>query len=319
MHMELKKLSIVVLMILMVAVVAGGCTGSGTMPTVSKSAGYPMNVTDSYGRTVTIEKAPERIVSLAPSNTEILFGLGLGDRIVGDTDYCNYPPEAKNKSRVGGVTSVNVEKVAYLNPDVVFAASLTRNETLDKLNSMGYTVIAGDPKNASDVFKLIALMGKVTGAEENATRLMGSLNASIGNVTRLTSGLNESQKPSVLLVVYTEPIYVAGSGSYGDDLIRMAGGKNAAQNIKGYGQMNAEAIVSADPDVIVVTNAEGMETQHQFFKNASEPWMGKLSAVKNGRVYGLDSDTLSKPGPRMGKAVELLAKAIHPELFGRPS
>ncbi len=274
-----------------------------------------MNVTDSYGRTVTIEKAPERIVSLAPSNTEILFGLGLGDRIVGDTDYCNYPPGARNKSRVGSITNVNVEKVIALDPDLIFAAHLTKKETVDRLDAMGYTVIAGEPKNASDVFKLIRLMGDVTGERDNATRLLDSLNASIGNIARATSGLNESQKPGVLLIVYTDPIYVAGSSTYGDDLIRMAGGRNVASSVSGYYKMNKEKIIEANPDVIIVTNAEGMETQHTYFKNASEPWMMTLAAVKNGNVYGLDSDTLSKPGPRIAIAVELLAKAIHPELF----
>jgi iron complex transport system substrate-binding protein len=313
--MELKKLLLIVLLMSTIAVAMSGCAGTGTMPTVTNSTGYPMNATDSYGRTVTITKAPERIVSLAPSNTEILFGLGLGDRVVGDTDYCNYPPEAKNKSRVGGITSVNVEKVVSLDPDLIFAASLTKKETIEKLDSMGYTVIAGDPKNASDVFKLVRLMGNVTGAQDNATRLLDSLNSSIGKITSVTSGLNESQKPGVLLVVYTDPIYVAGADSYGDDIIKMAGGRNVASGINDYGKMSTEKIMEADPDVIIVTNAEGMEAQYLYFKNASQPWMNTLSAVKNGRVYGLDSDTLSKPGPRMATAVELLAKAIHPELF----
>jgi len=314
--LETKKAPLIIFLLLVVIVSTGGCTDINTMPTMTNSTAYPMNVTDSYGRTVTIEKAPERIVSLAPSNTEILFGLGLGDRIIGDTDYCNYPPEARNKSRVGSITNVNVEKVIALDPDLIFAAHLTKKETIDRLDAMGYTVIAGEPKNASDVFKLIRLMGDVTGERDNATRLLASLNASIGNITRATSGLNDSQKPAVLLIVYTDPIYVAGSDTYGDDLIKMAGGRNIASNVSGYYKMNKEKIIEANPDVIIVTNAEGMETQHTFFKNASEPWMMTLDAVRQGNVYGLDSDTLSKPGPRIATAVELLAKAIHPELFG---
>src|SRR5512143_142561 len=149
-----KNLIIIVSIALIVAALAlSGCTSPSAQPTATPaaSANYPMNVTDDKDRTVVIQEMPERIVSLSPKNTEMLYALGLGDKVVGVTDYCNYPAEAANKTKVGGITNVNVEQVGALNPDVVFADSLTKKEAAEKIESMGYPVIVNDPRNVSDI------------------------------------------------------------------------------------------------------------------------------------------------------------------------
>jgi len=315
--MSNRNVVIITSIVLIIAILAlSGCTSPSAQPTPGPAAAkYPMNITDDKGRAVVIQKMPERIVSLSPTNTELLFALGLGDRVVGDTDYCNYPPEALNKTKVGGITNVNVEQVAALNPDVVFAASLTKKETAEKLDSMGYPVFVNDPRNASDIVKSIRNMGKICGADDNATRLNGQINASIKAITDKTSGLNESQKPTVLMLLDTTDCYVAGSNCYGDDLIKIAGGTNVAWQLNDYQAMSKESIIKANPDIIIMPVDQYSQADFDKLKNGTDDWMKQLSAVKNGKVYAIASDPIFRPGPRVIEAAQAMAKIVHPELF----
>ncbi len=256
-----------------------GCTGPAPATPASGT-----NVTDDKGRVVTIDKIPERIISLSPANTELLFALGLGDKVVGVTDFCNYPPEALGRTKVGGITNVNVEQVAALNPDVVFAASLTRKETAEKLDSMGYPVFVNDPRNISDIEKSIRNMGIVTGADDNATRLIGQINGSIKAIADKTAALDEGEKPTVLMLLDTYDFYVAGSNCYGDDLIKLTGGKNVAGELNDYATMSKEAIIKADPDIIVMPVDQYSQADFENLRNGTDDWMKQLSAVKNGKV-----------------------------------
>ncbi len=312
-----RNLLIIVSIAAIVAILAlSGCTSPSVQPTPSPTAAkYPMNVTDDKGRTVVIKAMPERIVSLSPTNTEILFALGLGDRVVGVTDYCNYPAEALNKTKVGGITTVNVEQVAALNPSVVFAASLTRKETAEKLDSMGYPTFVNDPRNVSDIVKSITNVGKVCGAEDNASRLNAGIDSSIKAITDKTSGLNQSQRPKVLMLLDTYDCYVAGSNCYGDDLIAITGGTNVASQLNDYEAMSKEAIIKADPDIIIMTVDAYSQADFEKLKNGTDDWMKQLSAVKNGKVYAVASDPIFRPGPRVVDAAQAMAKIIHPELF----
>jgi iron complex transport system substrate-binding protein len=304
------NLILIVSMLMVLAVlVLCGCTSPSPGPTAG------VNVTDDKGRAVAINKTPERIVSLSPTNTELLFALGLGDRVVGDTDYCNYPPEALNRTKVGGITNVNVEQVAALNPDVIFAASLTKKETAEKLDSMGYPVFVNDPRNVSDIERSIMNMGRVCGAEDNATRLIGQINASIGAITDKTSALNESQEPGVLMLLDTHDFYVAGSNCYGDDLIKIAGGRNVAGELNDYATLSKEAIIEADPDIIIMPVDQYSLADFENLRNGTDDWMRQLSAVKGGKVYAVASDPIFRPGPRVVEAARAMAKIVHPELF----
>jgi iron complex transport system substrate-binding protein len=300
---------IVSILVILAMLVLCGCTSPSAGPTAG------VNVTDDKGRVVTIDKAPERIVSLSPTNTELLFALGLGDRVVGVTDYCNYPPEALNRTKVGGITNVNVEQVAALDPDVIFAASLTKKETAEKLDSMGYPVFVNDPRNLSDIEKSIRNMGAVCGADDNATRLIGQINASMKEITDKASALDESQKPTVLMLLDTYDFYVAGSNCYGDDLIKVTGGKNVAYELNDYGMMSKEAIIEADPDIIIMPVDQYSQADFENLRNGTVDWMMQLSAVRDGRVYAIASDPIFRPGPRVVEAAQAMAKIVHPELF----
>lgn len=317
--MVLKRNACIIMAIaaIVAALAISGCASPGAQPTPSPStaAKYPMNVTDDKGRDVVVSHLPERIVSLSPKNTEMLYALGLGDRVVGDTDYCNYPPEAANKTKVGGITNVNVEQVAALNPDVVFADSLTKKDVAERLESMGYPVIVNDPRNVSDIENSIVRMGAVCDAEANATRLAGEINASILAITDKTSTLNESQKPRVLMLLDTYDFYVAGSNCYGNELILLAGGQNVAYQLNDYASMSKEAVIDADPDIIIMPVDQYSQADFEGLRNGTADWMRQLTAVKNGHVYAIASDPVFRPGPRVVEAAQAMAKIIHPELF----
>ncbi len=315
--MSNRNIAILTSIVLIIAIIAlSGCTSPSVQPTPGPATEkYPMNVTDDKGRAVVIKTMPERIISLSPTNTELLFALGLGDRVMGVTDYCNYPPEALNRTKVGGITNVNVEQVAALNPDVIFAASLTKKETAEKLESMGYATFVNDPRNVSDIEKSIRNVGKICGADDNATRLIGQVNASMKAIADKTSGLNESQKPKVLMLLDTTDCYVAGSNCYGDDLIKITGGINVADQLNDYQAMSKEAIIKADPEIIIMPVDQYSQADFEKLRNGTDDWMRQLSAVKNGKVYAVASDPIFRPGPRVIEAAQAMAKIVHPRLF----
>jgi iron complex transport system substrate-binding protein len=309
-------LIIVSIAAIVAALVLSGCTSPSVQPTPTPTAAkYPMNVTDDKGRAVTVKTLPERIVSLSPKNTEMLFALGLGDKVVGVTDYCNYPAEAANRTKVGGITNVNVEQVAALNPDAVFADSLTKKEAAEKLEAMGYPVIVNDPRNVSDITNSILRAGRACGVEDNASRLAADIDSSIKAITDKTSGLNQSQRPKVLMLLDTYDFYVAGSNCYGNDLILLTGGQNVAYELNDYKSMSKEAVIKADPDIIIMPVDAYSQADFEKLRNGTDDWMRQLTAVKNGKVYAVASDPIFRPGPRVVDAAQAMAKIIHPELF----
>ncbi len=199
-----------------------------------------VTVTDDFGEIITIRGTPQRIVSLAPSNTEILYALDLDDRVVGVTDYCNYPPEAADKPRVGGYSTVNIEKVIAAEPDLVLAALGNTEDVVNRLRSLGLTVVSLNPLTVEDVLHDIELLGVVTGQEEEASTLVGELRARVEAVTGKTETLEE--KPSVTHVVWYDPIWVSGRDTFQDEVIRMAGGVNVFDQVDGWGIVSLEEL-----------------------------------------------------------------------------
>lgn len=322
-----KSIVIILSIFLLTAVVAlSGCTSQqATNTTATPSATvstvqYPVTVTDDYNRTATFSQEPQRIISLSSENTEIIYALGLGDRVVGDNDYDDYPAAAVNMTKVGGITNVNVEKVASLNPDVIFANTLNPRDTVEKLDSMGYKTVVNNITDIPGIENAILRVGKVCNASDNATIIVNNIKAKQKAVTDKTSSLNDSQRPSVLLLtgyMPGEPFYVFGADTYGDSLIKMAGGVNAASNVSGYGVMSNEAIIKANPDIIIVPVDGFMTTEKDFkdFKAGNESWMKGMKAMDSGHIYEVDGDTVNRAGPRVVNAMDALSKAIHPELF----
>jgi len=292
-------------------------TPAGTpAPATTDVAGRTVTVTDDFGETVTIRGLPQRIVSLAPSNTEILYALGLEDRIVGVTDYCNYPPETADKPKVGGYSTINIEKVLAADPDLVFAALGNTEDVVNRLRSLGMTVVSLNPETINDVLHDIELVGAATGQEEQAAACVKELRARIQAVTEKTEGLTE--KPSVAHVIWYDPIWVSGKGTFQDEVITMAGGTNAFGSIEGWGIVGLEEFITTNPEYIFVSSGTGMsnggyDIVYDYFMN--EPRMQQLDAVRNGHVYVVDADIISRGSPRIVDALEEVAATLHPDLF----
>jgi len=276
----------------------------------------PGTFTDGLGREVSIDKVPQRIISLAPSNTETLFALGLGDRIVGVTEFCNYPEAAKDKPQIGGFNDVNIERVVALEPDLVLATSIHEKTVIPALEKVGLTVFALAPKTLDNVLASITIVGEVTGKSLAASRLAASLEERIKAITDKTERLTEAERPRVLYLTWHDPLWTAGSETLTNDLINKAGGKNIAQDLSGHKTIDLETVIHRNPQIIVVVSGHGEAKDLPYQYVLNEPRLRATEAVISGRVYQIDADIFVRPTPRVVDGLEQLATSIHPELFG---
>jgi len=275
----------------------------------------PGNIVDGLGRSVTIDKIPQRIVSLAPSNTEILFALGLGDKVIGVTEYCNYPQEAMTKPKVGGFSNVDIEKVVSLEPDLVLATHIHGKTVIPTLEELGLTVVAITPGSLNEVLDSITLVGKITGQSREASKLINDLGTRIEAVMDKTRILSPDQKPRVFYITWHDPLMTAGTETLADDVISSAGGQNIAYDISGDKAINLETVIYRDPQVIVASVGMGSGEDLPWQYVQTEPRLENTQALLNDRVYKIDGDVIHRPGPRIVDALEQMAQFIHPELF----
>ena len=313
MRNKLSRLGALYLVSAMLLSFLGACA-----PPPEEMTSSAIEITDQLGRTVKLDRIPQRIISLAPSNTEILFALGLGNRIVAVTDYCNYPPEAQAKPKIGGFTTPSIEEVVALSPDLVLAASLQQKTIIPALEGKGLTIFTLDPKTLDEVLEAITLVGEITGKEEEASELVAEMQKRIKAVTDKTSSLLlQEQRPRVFYVTWHDPLMTCGAGTHHDELIRLAGGTNVARDLTGYAGISLEAIIGANPEVIIagVGMGTGEDLPFQFVK--TEPRLRNIDARRNNRVYNIEVDLAGRHGPRLVDALEKFAEFIHPELFGR--
>jgi iron complex transport system substrate-binding protein len=277
-----------------------------TRETLSKSVGnttFPIRVIDDFGFEVLIEKRPERIVSLAPSNTENLFALGLGDKVVGVTDYCNYPPEAREKTRVGGFTTINIERILRLNPDLVVASYGNGEQNVEVMRNLGLKVVAFNPRSIKDIEKNLILLGRITSRESEAQEIVSFMEK------KVEESRNEFEhRPKVMHILWHDPIWVSGSETFIDELIRIAGGENVFSDLEGWKIVSREDIISRNPDVILVSSGSGMGGG----KNYIYEWVMQLDidAVRKGHVYVIDADLISRPSYRIVYALENISSIL---------
>jgi iron complex transport system substrate-binding protein len=288
-------------------------------PTVSPSP-TPLSVelTDDTGYTFTISEYPERLVSLAPGNTQILFAVGAGDNVVGVTAYCNYPYnfsawiEAGNMSLSGNYYEPTVEPIIALNPDMVFAA-LGSADVAVQLRSLGYNVMVLDPGNLTGIMDNVMRVGKATNHEAEAIALVADMEQRIEAVTSQLTDIE--YRPKVYNEVWSDPYTSVGKGTFIDSLIKMAGGQNIFENATSpYPIVDAEAIISQNPDIIIFPSSMGIAMS--FDDVADRDGWGSIPAVVNQKMYLINGDMINQPGPRQVDALEILAQIIHPEIFG---
>jgi len=272
---------------------------------------YPLSVVDSLGRTVTLPQQPQRILSLAPSNTEILFALGLGDKIVGTDNFSDYPEEAKAKDKVGGLIDPNPEMMLALKPDVAFAIGGS-DKQYAKLLEQNIPVVVLQPKTLNEVYDTIRLAGRVTGVPDKADAVVKQMQDRIAAVVDKTKGLTDAQRPGVFYEVYHDPLMTVGPGSFIHDLIGLAGGRNVAEKVgKDYAEVSPELLVQQNPDLIISPYADFIKS----VKDGKYPAWAGVTAVKKNQLFQVDDNMMSRPGPRLADALQQMGRIIHPELF----
>jgi iron complex transport system substrate-binding protein len=269
-------------------------------------------IPDMLGRPVAVPEEPLRLVSLAPSLTEIVFALGRGDWLVGVTDFCDYPPAARSKPKVGGPMTPNLERIVQVRATLVLAtAEGNPRDTVAHLTRLGIPVFGVKAETYADILEAVRSLGHVLRTEEAAKALVGDIQARVAAIRRAVRG---RPQPRVLYLVWTDPPIAAGPASFIHDLIGMAGGENVVQERRmPYPRLSWEEVVGREPEVILVaTHRDAGDRPIN-----REPWntWRNIPAVQSGRLVAVPGDTIHRPGPRVIEGLERLARAIHPEAF----
>lgn len=299
------------LALLCIALILAACNPNNPTPT--------NGIVDDLGRSVNIEAIPQRIISLSPSNTEILFALGLGEKVVGVTEYCNYPPEALDKEKVGGYSTPDIEKVIALQPDLIFADDIHKEEIIPALEERGLTVFALMPGNLDGVLADIQMVGKITGKEQEASELVAQMESRIEAITEKTEQLEPQERPRVFYIVWHDPLRTSGSETFIHELIEKAGGVNVFQDVTEHKAVDIESVIYRNPAIVIACTGHGEAEDEPFKWAESEPMLSVTEARKNNRIYQIDADIVSRTGPRIVQALEEFAQFIHPEIFGTSS
>ena len=279
------------------------------MPFMSNLA--PRTFVDDMGRKLFLAKHPKRIISLAPSVTEMLFAIGLNDEIVGVTEFCDYPPEALEKPKVG-YAQPNLESLVALQPDLVIAPkSFLRIDLLDKLEQLKIPTFVLEPHTVEEIMAHIQMLGRIVGRPQQANDVAADLRKQIATLSQQMEGL---PRPSMLYVINSEPLITVGPGSFIHRLIELAGGRNVAEQANApYPRLSMEEVLRRNPEVLVFS-AGKFEGIPQAEQDRWKRW-DMLAAVKHKRVYQVQSELLNRPGPRIIEGLKQLVKFLHPEVL----
>lgn len=270
-------------------------------PGPAGAGAFPRTVRDSRGNAITFRAAPRRIVSLAPGTTEMLFALGLGARVVGDTTYCDYPPAARTKVKVGDVNA-NYEKILALRPDLIVASDANKTAAV-RLASLRQPVFVIAPTSFGAVEQSLRLLGQATGTEQQAQAVVAQMERKRKTASALAAR-DGGHRPRVLIVVGVAPLWVAGTETFMSDIVAQAGGVNAA-GVAQYASYSREAVLAHPPDVILAD----ARTTAQF---RADPVLRSVPAARAGRFVSLPGNDLWRPGPRLADALLQVARGLHP-------
>jgi iron complex transport system substrate-binding protein len=298
------KRTFVLLLTIMLALTALALAGCGDEEGEVKAGGG--TYTDDLGRTVTLDGVPQRLVSISPACTEILFGLGLGEKVAGVTEYCNYPEEALSVDKVGTFTNPNLETIVALGPDLVLAAGGLQKELLDRMEALGLNVYVVDPTTFAETVETIREVGVITGAEETADEVADDMQARAETIAdnvkqKMATG---AATPKVFYeIFYENNVWTPGSDSIISDLVGLAGGSNLGDaDSSDYYEFSVERLVAEDPDVYLV----GSGSMASPGDITSRPGWDGIKAVRDGRVYVVDEDLVYRTGPRLIDGLETI-------------
>ena len=302
--MKLKRSAICVILLALLVSMVVGC----------KPQFQPGTITDDLGRMVTIDRLPQRIVSHVPSITETLFALGLGEKVVGVSDYCDYPKEAKLKPSVGNYYNPSIEKIVELEPDLVLTDGYSEG-LIEQLEDLGITSFVINPEDIDHILRDIELLGEISGTRERAEELLEDMQK---RISRVLNRVKDAHRVKVFYVFDATELnnpWTAGPGSIVDSLISMAGGENISAKAQGsWVQFNIEALVDSDPEIIIIDAHHGTAVITPAELEEHPIWQ-KISATKEGRIFVVDGDLVNRNGYRIVQGLEEMARIIHPELF----
>lgn len=289
---------------------------------IPRAVSSQVSETDVAGTTVTVHSVPQRIVSLIPGNTELLFAVGAGRSVVGVTNYCDYPPEAGEIAKIGDLTAMSLEKIVALDPDLVLASTGNSRELIFSLRALDVPVFVIDPQSVEEVLDAIATVGRLAGRKEAARELLAGYRQRLAAVSDRVGELAESERPSVFVgSPFRDENWTPGPETFVSAVIRRAGGRNVADDLapRTWAVYNLEHIVSRNPQVLLSTLGEGQdpeESTKRYLERAKalKGWQD-LDAVRDGRVVLIPENWLLRPAPRLIRAIETLAAALHPNLF----
>lgn len=325
----MKRIYTLLFALLLSVLVLAGCGASeeketnqseqGAKTEQTEKVAFPVTIKDATDKNVVIEAKPEKIVSLIPSNTEIAFALGLGDKIVGVNDYDNFPEEALEKEKIGGM-EFNVEKIISLQPDLVLAHGGTAMGSsaagLQQIRDAGITVlVVNDATNFDTVYDSIEMIGKATGKVEESGTLVSNMKADIEEIKSKVSSIKAEDKKNVYVEISESPdIMAAGKNTFIDEILTTVQANNIITE-EGWLKIDQEAVIASNPDVILTTYGFYVEDPVGEVTNR-EGWQD-MNAVKNKQVVDVHSDKVTRPGPRLVEGVEEVAKAVYPDIFNK--
>ncbi|XUX00059.1 MAG: helical backbone metal receptor [Dehalogenimonas sp.] len=279
-------------------------------------SGTRMLLTDEAGRQIWVNVPAGRVVSLAPSNTEIIYAIGAEGCLVGVTEYCDYPEEAKSKTVVGGYSTINCAKIAELKPDLILGSGIHQKMCLHDLEQIDCPVLILDSSDITGMLKTIRLIGLCTEKERASETLTSALKMRLGSISEKLKSIPKKDRPRVYFLHESQTWKTFGAKTIGDTLCDLAGGYNLGRDFgEYYPYPSLENIVKSDPDVIIAETGYGSDPTSPTKIALSEPSLKNTKARKNHRVYGLDSSLISRAGPRMIDGLEALAQLLHPEIF----
>ncbi|OLN23662.1 ABC transporter substrate-binding protein [Domibacillus antri] len=288
-----------------------------TETATEETAAFPVTVTGADDKEVEIEAAPERIVSLIPSNTEIAFELGLGNEIVGVSDNDTYPAEVKEKEKVGGM-EFNVEKIISLNPDLVLAHASSAEGAeagLQQLRDADIDVlVVNNAQSIDEMYESIELIGKATGTQENAEKEIDEIKAGLAELKEKASAIQEENVKSVFFEV-DPTLYTAGNGTFLNEIFELINVENTMGDQEGWPQVTEEAVIQANPDTILINYGFYVDNPIEGVL-AREGWEN-VNAIKNKEVFEVNADITSRTGPRIVEGAESIAEAVYPDVFAQ--
>ncbi|EDL61597.1 ABC transporter substrate-binding protein [Gimesia maris] len=325
-------------LLLLLSGVTAGCQPEATSPSSAQavqsevketrepliSVAYPVTVTDYRGQDVTIQSQPQRIISLMPAHTEILFAIGAGEQLVGCTSLCNYPPETKSLKKIAFANpgSISLEALVELQPDLIILGGDYHRLLAEQLEKIKVPVLSFESQSLADIEKSILGIAKATGHTDRGKQIIHQIKEDIQAIQERVKPFQEQGRPRVFYQVWDQPLMTAGPESFIGELITLVGGDNIFGDLKiAYPQVSEETLVVRNPDVILLPglkNNPQADARQAIATLKQRPGWDKMNAVKNQRIYIIEDDLISRPGPRVVQGLQNVAQALYPEAFPKP-